>query len=202
MKTLFYFLMIILFSCSSDENKTEEPQDQLPPVTTSGANTAGGVVNGMVIIPKNTTNPTSGFPVYGLRALTAPQFGQPNFNHFLYIRFVNLLSKGKSYTIYIHLNDLTNGIGDYIIGSSSGQTGLDASNNPNIIIYENFDGILQKTFLSTENSGKIKILKFDYPNRIISGTFECSNLYNRDNPSEKISVKDGRFDINLTTLNQ
>jgi hypothetical protein len=195
--------MVILFSCSSDENKTEEPQDQLPPVTTSGANTAGAVVNGIVIIPKNTTNPTSGFPAYGLTYSTAANFGNPNFNHYFSLKFTNLTKKeGINYSVYIHLNDLTNGVNEYIVGQSNGEFYLDGPNNPQIMISQFQNNSLTKLFLSSANSGVIKILKFDYPNRIISGTFECSNLYNRDNPSEKISVKDGRFDIHIATLNQ
>jgi|688.fasta_scaffold15632_12 hypothetical protein len=202
MKALTYLLSFLLFACSSNDDKPQEPQDQLPPVTTHGANTAGAIINGIVIIPKNSINPTSGFPVYGLRALTAPLFGQPNFNHYFSVKFTNLKKKGLNYSIYIHLNSLENGESNYVIGQSNGQSFLDGPNNPQIIISELADTTVTKIFLSSSNSGIIKILKFDYPNRIISGTFECNDLYNRDNPTEKISVKDGRFDINLITLNQ
>lgn len=200
MKNLSCFLLLFLFACSSND---EKPQDQLPPVTTHGANTAGAIVNGMVIIPKNSINPTSGFPVYGLTYSRSPLFGQPSFNHYFSIEFTNLLKKkGVNYGVYIYLNDLTTGEREYPIGQSNGEFFLDGPNNPQIIISEYNNHSLTKLFLSSSNSGVIKILKFDYPNRIISGTFECNDLYNRDNPSEKISVKDGRFDINLITLNQ
>ncbi|MCQ4156075.1 DUF5025 domain-containing protein [Riemerella anatipestifer] len=36
---------------------------------------------------------------------------------------------------------------------------------------------------------------------MVSGTFSAT-LYNEDNPSEKIQITDGRFDINAKTLNQ
>ncbi len=69
--------MVFLFSCSSDENKTEEPQDQLPPITTSGANTAGCKINGKILIPKNGTQSIGGPAIYGLNISAGMNFHPP-----------------------------------------------------------------------------------------------------------------------------
>ena len=51
--------------------------------------------------------------------------------------------------------------------------------------------------------GTITITRFDSTNsnnHIVSGTFELT-VFNEDNPSETIEITDGRFDINLNTVN-
>ena len=53
MKKIFFLLLsFIAISCSKD-NSIETPADQLPPITTTGANTAGCIINGKILIPKN-----------------------------------------------------------------------------------------------------------------------------------------------------
>ena len=82
MKNLFFIAMFICFlnSCSKDDG-SETPADTLPPITTNGANTAGCVINGKIIIPKNGTNPTSGQVVNGLDVQTGFNFDNiPNGN--------------------------------------------------------------------------------------------------------------------------
>jgi hypothetical protein len=52
MKNLFLLLLTTLaMSCSSNSDNTT--RDQLPKITQTGANTAGCILNGKVIIPKN-----------------------------------------------------------------------------------------------------------------------------------------------------
>lgn len=60
---------------------------------------------------------------------------------------------------------------------------------------------IYKTFWSGSNSGIIQITRFDYFNGIYSGTFN-GILYNKDIPTEKIQITDGRFDIKISTLNK
>lgn len=57
MKKLILLLTIILtlFSCNKDDNKSQNPIDQLPPATQTGANTAGCLVNGEAFLPKGTS---------------------------------------------------------------------------------------------------------------------------------------------------
>ena len=194
-------LLLSVFLSLSSCSKDSAPQDQLPTVTTIGANTAGCIINSKVIIPKNSVDSFSGYPVYGLNYSVSPNFGNPLFNEYFSIRIANIIDKGHSYWIYIHINDMTNGIGNYTINQSNSEFYLDGPNNPEVIVRETLNGISGKTFISANNAGIIKITRFDYPNKIISGLFNCV-LYNRDNPNETIDVNQGRFDINLGTLNQ
>jgi hypothetical protein len=194
---LLVLLSFLIFSCSKTENSTQdEPKDQLPAITTTGANSAGCVINGKVIIPKNTVNSTSGFTSYGLVVNRGPNFGFPNFNEYFSIRIANLKDKGISYLIYIHLNDLTNGAGNYNVGQSNNLYFINGPNNPQIIVRETFDNVSGKTFISGANSGVINVTRFDFQNSVISGTFSAT-LYNQVNSSEIIQVTDGRFDIRI-----
>ena len=57
----FYFIMLLAFtgvccSCQKDDDSDLPPIEQLPPQTTVGANTAGCLVNGEVLIPKGNAN--------------------------------------------------------------------------------------------------------------------------------------------------
>lgn len=55
-----------------------------------------------------------------------------------------------------------------------------------------------KMFVSYENSGKIIVTRWDKENMILSGTF-YGKLKQIDG-EEIIEIKDGRFDLNLKTL--
>ena len=95
---------------------------------------------------------------------------------------------------------MVQGIGIYNLGQSNGNYFTASPNNNHVILKRIVNSDNVKTFLSNSNSGRIVITRFDYPNKIISGIFSF-NLYNSNNPSEIIQITDGRFDINLVTLN-
>lgn len=200
MKTAILFLLLALSSCSKDNDS--EPQDQLPPISTTGTNTAGCIINGKVLIPKNGVNSTSGFTTFGLTTGAGINFNEPIVgDDYWYVKIVNLRNKDRGYWIYLHLNNTENGVGSYAVNQSNSDFFADGPNNSQIIVRETFNGISGKTFLSSYNSGTIKITRFDYSNGIYSGIFNCT-LYNKDDPSEIIQITDGRFDINIATLNQ
>ena len=50
LKTILLFAVFAFFNCSSNN---DTPQDQLPAITQTGANTFGCVINGEVLIPKD-----------------------------------------------------------------------------------------------------------------------------------------------------
>ena len=198
--TIFILLVSILASCSKD-NQSQIPTEQLPPATLVGANTAGCIINGELLLPKNGTQAIGGSPAYGLTTGAGINFHPPIIgDDYKFVRIANLRDIGGD-GIYIHLNDMTLGVGNYIIGQSNNEYYIDGPNNPQIIAHI-YDGVnLGKTFLSGTDAGTITITHFDYPNGIYSGTFSAT-LYNKDNPTEKIQVTDGRFDISIATLNQ
>lgn len=59
--------------------------------------------------------------------------------------------------------------------------------------------INNKKFLSSKNSGEITFTKANFNSKIYSGVFNLT-LKNQDNPNETLEIKDGRFDINLITI--
>ncbi|WP_435415741.1 hypothetical protein [Polaribacter aestuariivivens] len=55
-------------------------------------------------------------------------------------------------------------------------------------------------YLSFANSGQIDFSKIDFNNNIYSGTFSVK-LKNKDDENDIIEITNGRFDINLNTVN-
>ena len=200
MKKIFFLLLsFIAISCSKD-NSIETPADQLPPITTTGANTAGCIINGKVLIPKNGSQAIGGSPLYGLTIGGGIHFNAPIIgDNYFYVSIQNLKDSGGG-GVYIHFNDMTQGAGIYTIGQSNGDYYMNGPNNPQIIARTYDSTNTGKIFYSSPNSGSINVTRFDYNNGIYSGTFNCT-LYNKDNPLDIIHLSDGRFDINVATLN-
>ena len=198
MKYLFLPFLVLLFGCTKTE--TTNSKDTLPPITQVGANTAGCIIDGKVLVPKNGTNSINGGVVYGLEASTGSNFNNlPYGNDYFSIIISNLKDKGHNYWIYVYIDNLSNGIGQYMVEQSNGQFFNQTSHNPQIIVRETYDGVSGKTYLSSHNSGTINITRFDFNtlyNTIISGTFNAT-LYNDSNPTETIQVTDGRFDLKI-----
>ncbi|WP_018676632.1 hypothetical protein [Riemerella columbina] len=185
MKHLFSALLVGLLLTTCKERTSEDPQNQLPPITQNGANTAGCLVNGKVLVPKNGTQNFGGPPAYGL------------FISRLYGSFrLDIKNYKNDGFVHMYISKLDDNKVTYNIGQSDGQPFEPHSNSSEAQLYAvNNNNI----YISSANSGTISITKNSYP--IISGTFSAS-LYNKDNPSEKIQITDGRFDINVATLNK
>ena len=200
MKKLSILLLatIILTSCTKDST-SETPADTLPPATTSGANTAGCYINGKLLIPKNGSQAIGGPPNYGLKINAGNNFNAPIIGDDYWQLEIANKKDANSSGIILWIKDMQTGIGDYIIGQSNGELYSDGPHNNQIMAGIKENGV-NKTFWSNSNSGIIKITRFDYINGIYSGIFSCT-LYNKDNPTEIIQVTDGRFDINVATLN-
>lgn len=200
MKTLIYILSLItLTACNKDDN-TETPQDQLPPITQTGANTAGCIINGKVLIPKNGSQAIGGPPLYGMNVNAGINFSEPIIGDDYWQLEIANKRDPNSAGIVLWIKDMQQGIGNYIINQSNGELYADGPNNNQVIAGIKENGV-QKTYWSGNNAGTITITRFDYLNGIRSGIFNVT-LYNKDNPTEIIQVTDGRFDINIATLNQ
>jgi hypothetical protein len=198
MKTLLFF--ISLFAMTACSKNDDAPQEQLPPATTIGANTAGCLIDGKVLIPKSGSQAIGGSPSYGLNYNYGNNFW-PNKDDYWQLEIANKRDSNSSGVI-IWIKNMQSGNGDYIVGQSNGELYSDGPNGNQIIVGVEKNGI-NKTYYSSPNSGVIKIIRSDlaYGISIYSGTFECI-LYNKDSPSELIYITDGRFDLNSLTLNQ
>jgi len=199
MKILIYILLFItLTACSKDDNN-ENQQDQLPPITTSGANTAGCIINGKVLIPKNGSQTIGGSPNYGMNVSAGINFNEPIIGDDYWQLEIANKKDPNGAGIILWIKNMQMGVGDYIVNQSNGELYEDGPNNNQIIAGITVNGV-HKTYWSGTNAGIIKITRFDYTNGIRSGIFNVT-LYNKDNPSETIQVTDGRFDLNIATLN-
>nr|WP_294774087.1 hypothetical protein [uncultured Flavobacterium sp.] len=192
MKNLITLLLVAFLSgCSTDSNN---PESQLPPITHSGANTFGCLIDGRLFIPRDGTG-TWGGSDPGLSYLGGYPDGAYNEID------VRDYKSEKTTRMLIHIHDLHQiGVANYIIDESNGMSNVDGLNHTYLhckIYRESTDSY--QNYLSYENSGSINITRYDFASGIVSGTFNC-RLKNANNPDDIIEVKNGRFDINGYTL--
>lgn len=199
MKTSILLLLFALTSCSKDNNNNTT-QDQLPPITTIGANTAGCIINGKVLVPKNGASSFVGTP-YGLEFYAGNNFW-PNKDDYWQLKIANNEDTNNNFGIVLWIKNLSSGNENYILNQSNGELNDDGPLSNQIIANIKTNGV-NKTYWSSINSGVIQITRSDLAigTSIYSGTFSCK-LYNKDNKTEIIEVKDGRFDINSLDLNK
>ena len=177
----FYFIMLLAFtgvccSCSNDDDSNLPPIEQLPPQTTVGANTAGCLVNGEVLIPKGNANESTLRCQYAKREdeYTFILFINENSNPSKSVRI--LYSQKNKPLVVNEIIPLTipnvkeSSWGDYLI--SAGSLGRFSTN-------ENYEG-------------QLLILALDETRRIISGTFSFTAI---NDQGETVDITDGRFDM-------
>ena len=170
MKNPFYFLLLFVFSisflsCDDDDKKTTNPIDQLPPITQTGKNTFGCLINGEPFNVRNTSLQTA---IYQGGILQIGAYIETNSkDQGIIIWLDREIEVGETYV----LNENVSSIGffkDYISGCVDFQT-------------------------FSPNSGTITIKSFDQNNFTISGTFEFKLFSN--NCQENINITSGRFDL-------
>lgn len=190
MKSIFPLLLIIhsaviLFSCRDDRDDDSRPsppapvqkEEQLPPVTSTGAGTFGCRVNGKVWVAKN----KGSFPhVYAsfdksndnLVNVVGNQIDNPSIFYTIGLQFFHNPTI-SSYPLYLF---------NYKGNSSVGASFIDATNNK---------------FWKTDSltGGYVIITRLDRINQIISGVFhfDCINTESHDT----LHITDGRFDMNF-----
>ncbi len=186
LKTTLLLVALTFLNCTS----TDAPQDQLPPITQTGANTFGCIINGKVLMPKDSRGSLGG--VNPRNGITAEYDSNNNF-----IIDAGNFRDNNGDRIYIYIYNLTS-IGTYSFGLSTGQSS--PTFEPT---YSHSWSIISQTskFISNANSGIVKITQFDTSNKIVSGTFNNLTLVNIDDSNDIIQITDGRFDINLNTVN-
>ena len=197
MKTKTVFLLIFTFplwglggfSCSKDDSKDAV---QLPPATQTGANTFGAIINGQIMVPRNSIGYIPpGSTHYAVNYWTSGDFK-------MNIRASDKQTKMGSIYIFIYDN-MGISLKNYNINNSNGSFGdlpaIDTSITA--FYYDNSTALFEK-YLSIENSGTINITKNNVD--IISGTFSCK-LKSDENSNKIIEIKEGRFDFTKSTIN-
>ncbi len=165
-------MLLLLLTNSQCKKHNEEPQ--LPPLTTTGAMTFGCKINGKVFVPKDGR-------------------GKPG----LICQYVNLgTGEGGGWYLNIPATDW----------KPNPPEGVNIETD-SLLVEEGRSYEFKQTKGSPQafydkgevfpavnnNSGKLKITRFDQTNRIVSGTFffTGTNAFT----GEKVEVTDGRFDI-------
>ena len=180
-KTIVFLFLFTITSCS----ESDAPQDQLPPITQTGANTFGAVVNGKVFITKDKTGytPPGGGTPKGLEVTTGSflptyeYFGIDATNYEGIYLYIYIPKEIPEETIYFFKNS----------------PGVRASiEKPS---YTHVFSIINNTiYASYEDSGSITFTKVDYSMGIFSGVFNVT-LKNKNNENDIIEITDGRFDL-------
>ena len=158
MKNLFLIMLFFAIICGCGRtNDDNNPEETLPPATQTGANTAGCLINGVVHIPKNPSQPIGGPPIYGLVSYAT--------NNGLYFRINNY---EKNIKLFIYIVDVSGGVGSYTINQSNG-IGTPAGNSDQNQMYLQYNG---KEYLSSSSCGIFNFTKFAAPIR--SATFSAT----------------------------
>lgn len=197
MKTKILSLITCVFfaSCSNDDKISSSCQDLLPQATTVGANKFGCCINGNLLIPRDGTGTVGGSDnAYSYLG------GYPNVTDYYELDVRDFKSE-RTAKILIHMHQVhLYGIGEYIINESNGYNAIDGLNHTYLHcrVFNESTNTYQY-YCSFENSGLLKITRYDYLNGIISGTFTCKVKSSTDT-TDIIEIKDGRFDLNGYTL--
>ena len=188
----FYFLVITLSGCNSNDDNSFTPT--LPPITQTGANTIGCYIDGKLLVPRD------GDGTFNLPSHGAEFIGAGGDSHEI---IMHDYKSGNAGLLNIHIIDLfVNGVANYPILDSNCLSNVDA--NPTVNLYCRWKDEQtgeNKYYCSIENTGVLKITRFDLPNRIVSGTFSCSAV-NKDDSNDFIEITQGRFDFHWATINE
>ncbi|WP_300565031.1 hypothetical protein [Flavobacterium sp.] len=176
MKNLILFLLfsIALTCCQKDDDQTISPINQLPPITQTGANTFGCLLDEQVFKPGNGPNPLD--CVY---------------------QFVN---GGYYFTLQANKYYAD---ADKLIGVGCVTQKLQITQGQTYILQNQSDGNASGGYFfnvdwfytSVTYTGELKIIKLDEVNHIVSGTFWYDV---QDTNGVVHKIREGRFDMQYT----
>ncbi|HRZ31582.1 DUF6252 family protein [Flavobacterium sp.] len=171
MKKLILLLLtaFTLSCCNNDDDKPQNPIDQLPPATQTGANTFGCLINGEPFVVSNKSNQTAIYQGGGLLI-----GGQKSID--------NNFSQVSIFISETSIGEIISENNSYVLNSNSVPKGEYYIENQNCFY-----------FTSSNYSGSITITKLDNINFIVSGTFEFKSI--SDNCEGIIDITNGRFDL-------
>ena len=194
MKTIILLLFLALASCSKDSPNEDDPTFTLPPETQIGANTFGVTINGKVYIPRDPTGSSwGGIQTHGITFTGL--YPQP-----WYEIIVIDGASSVGFKMVVHFKDLFNmNNGFYPLAQSNFRDNID-SIEADHIYFKIWDSAINNYayYGSVENLGEVKVTRRD--NGILSGNFK-GKFARYGNPDDVITLTDGRFDLNLNTIN-
>ncbi len=185
MKQVKFLLLIVAFSnifAACEKTKTETALTELqklPPITQTGANTFGCLVDGVAWLP-NGSRPQNGGSNIQLYVDPTFQGGRFSIVGHQYNNFQSKVSFGSS---------ICTNAGYFDISLSA--NGIDYNrflNNINTCEFSSFDA-------GTYRRGFFNISRYDLTNGIFSGTFEFT--IRSQACGDTIRITDGRFDVKL-----
>jgi hypothetical protein len=196
---LSYLIVVVLLSACNKEDAVD-PASLLPPITMTGENTFGCLIDGKYFRPR-----------YGRATINSDNKGIFTIRTEGSNWEIDASDKKstRSSNIVLHIEGLyanpEGTIGTYPIGSSNGLKGIDGPDNTNVFCrIWNEEKESYQTYLSFEQSGIIEITKIDrIPSiqNIISGNFTLK-MVDRATATDTIEVTLGRFDLETISLPQ
>ncbi|XLS29004.1 hypothetical protein ACJD0Z_17625 [Flavobacteriaceae bacterium M23B6Z8] len=167
-------IILILMSCSNEDPKA-------PPITAE--NTFSCKINGELFVPED----RGGFPVI-LKGITT---NLTNNNSWLFI------FRNQSRDIFIYITDVIE-TGEYLLTKSEGN-GDFFGKNKNLMEMDVSTDSSDISHISSDQSGKIKVLELELNKRIIL-QFDEIILEDKNDPEKTIVLTEGKLNINLETF--
>jgi hypothetical protein len=183
MKKSTYLLILFLltgFSCKKNKDSLQSELNKLPPITQSGANTFGCLINGKAWMPSGFDRNPNFF------IIVDPSFAQGDIS-------INTYRIGNGIKEYLTINsDTIRSTGTFIINDTSHTriVLLKRTTDGNAICNVFYDGIYQR-------KGYLKITRYYLQSGIVSGEFEVSMVNKYCGYGDTIKITNGRFDYKL-----
>lgn len=185
MKPLFFILLFLLTSCDPKEDSRT-----LPPITTTGENTFGCYVNGVLVTPRDGPAGLNSQPAKGMKIASGNSIDKVEY-HEIRVRDWKSGTRGIV-RIYFEPALYKLGAGTYTVQSNREDT---PNGKPIVLLTIRLH---DEWYNSIAGTGEVNLLRVDSVNRIVSGTFSCEAVAD---PNNRIKITEGRFDININTLN-
>ncbi len=181
-------LMAISFLLPLACCKKDDPRPELPPITTTGANTFGCRVNGKIWLPSKRQK-GSLLQIEGGIVTRYDSLG-PEKNWYDLLIFADN-QNGTGFQIYL---SRINSSGNYICNKDFFIYPIDPQpNNSYLYFYQN--GKDYTTY--PPGYGEVELLRYDTIAKVFSGTFFFTSINGKDT----LKVTDGRFDIDQRKIN-
>ncbi|WP_019037535.1 DUF6252 family protein [Psychroflexus tropicus] len=176
---IYIFIALLFTSCDNDDdNSTSNPLDQLPPMTTTGENTIGCLVNGEPFTDSGLMNNFYQFVngEYFLAINMQRGFSNDFEDASISIRRIEVF-EGETYILNMNSiqNDFTGGSAGYVFSNDTDSGEFETN----------------QVYL-----GSITFTRFDTENQIMSGTFEFQA--EEITTGEVVNITNGRFDLTFT----